>query len=93
MKNIKPKKEEVFNYITINLDQELTNNQFQTSIKHITESGILINDSDGYDVHIGLWHVYVEILQYNDLNNTKENLKIVETRIKTLEDKVKNKKL
>ncbi|ULO08533.1 hypothetical protein H1230_06920 [Paenibacillus sp. 19GGS1-52] len=92
MKNIKPQQEDVISYITTDLYQELTNIQFKTSIKHITDSGILIKDNDGYDVHIGLWHIYVEILQYDDINNTKENLKIVENRMKILEDIIKNRK-
>jgi hypothetical protein len=92
IKNLKPNKEDVITYITTKLNQELTDIQFETSIKHISDYGILVLDIDGYDVHIGLWHVYVEILQYDDENCTNENLKIIENRTKTLEALIKERK-
>ncbi|WP_366345987.1 hypothetical protein [Paenibacillus amylolyticus] len=91
IRKVKPKEEEVIDYIIKNLDHELTYDQFQRSIKHTTDNKILITDKDGYDIHIGLWHVYVEILQCEDLENTKENLEIVKHRIKVLEDRFKSK--
>lgn len=82
----RPNKQEIVNYIQSEFLNNISEETIEGSLNQLIGKGIINCVNDTFEVHLGVRHIYVEILQYDDTNiNLDETFAILYKRIKDIE--------
>ncbi|MEK4512066.1 hypothetical protein [Paenibacillus sp. FSL K6-2524] len=82
----RPNKQEIVNYTLSEFINNISEETIEGSFNQLIGKGIINCVDDIFEVHLGVRHIYVEILQYDDTNeNLDETIAILDKRIKDIE--------